>query len=87
MIDVAERDRLDRNLAEAFHKFVLAQVNLHKAKADIAELALKNEPIPEALREAKMDAEWEIDYWPQRLQEIKHEYIQLIKEIKLPVIY
>jgi hypothetical protein len=87
MIDVVERDRLDRNLAEAFRKFVLAQVNLHKAKADIAELALKNEPIPEALRETITDAELDIDYWPQRLQEIKDEYIQLIREIKLPVIY
>lgn len=87
MIDVTERDRLDHDLAEAFRKFVLAQVNLHKAKADIAELTLNNEPIPEALREAITDAEWDIEYWPQRLREIKDEYIQLIKEIELPVIY
>lgn len=87
MIDVIERDRLDSNLAEAFRKFVLAQVNLRKAKSDIAELALNNEPIPETLREAITDAEWDIDYWPQRLQEIKDEYIQLIREIELPVIY
>ena len=87
MIDVAERERLELNMNEAFREYIRAQVNLRKAKSDIAELALKNEPIPETLREAKMDAERDMEYWPERLQEIKVEYIQLIREIKLPVIY
>jgi len=87
MIDVTERDRLDSNLAEAYREYIRAQVNLRNATYEIAELALKNEPIPEALREAITDAELDIDYWPHRLQEIKDEYIQLIREINLPVIY
>ena len=87
MIDVAERERLELNMNEAYREYIRAQVNLRKAKSDIAELALKNEPIPETLREAKMDAERDMEYWPERLQEIKVEYIQLIKEIELPVIY
>lgn len=87
MIDVAERDRLDRNLAEAFLEYVRAQVNMREALKEAAQRGLKNEPIPEALREAMTDAEWSLDYWPQRLQEIKHEYIQLIREIELPVVY
>ena len=87
MTDATERERLELNMNEAFREYIRAQVNLRKAKSDIAELALKNEPIPETLREAKMDAEWDIDYWPERLQEIKVEYIQLIREINLPVIY
>lgn len=87
MIDVAERDRLELNMNEAFREYIRAQVNLRIAEYNIAELALKNEPIPEALRETITDAEWDIDYWPRRLREIKDEYIQLIREIELPVIY
>lgn len=87
MIDVAERERLELNMNEAFREYIRAQVNLRIAKYNIAELALNNEPIPEALREAKMDAERDMEYWPERLQEIKDEYIQLIKEIELPVVY
>lgn len=87
MIDVVERDRLELNMDEAFREYVRAQVNLRKALHEVAELALKNEPIPEALRETITDAEWDIDYWPRRLREIKDEYIQLIREIELPVIY
>lgn len=87
MIDVAERDRLDHNIGEAFREYVRAQVNMREALKEAAQHGLKNEPIPEALREAMTDAEWSLDYWPRRLREIKHEYIQLIKEIELPVVY
>ncbi len=87
MLDVVERERLELNMNEAFCEYIRAQVNLRIAKYKIAELALNNEPIPEALREEKMDAERDMEYWPERLQEIKVEYIQLIREIKLPVIY
>lgn len=87
MIDVAERERLELNMNEAFREYIRAQVNLRIAEYKIAELALNNEPVTQKLREAKMDAERDMEYWPERLQEIKVEYIQLIREIKLPVIY
>ena len=87
MIDVVERDRLELNMDEAFREYVRAQVNMREALKEAAQRGLKNEPIPEALREAMTDAEWSLYYWPQRLQEIKVEYIQLIREIELPVVY
>lgn len=87
MIDVAERERLELNMNEAFCEYIQAQVDLRIAKYKIAELALNNEPVTQKLREAKMDAERDMEYWTERLQEIKVEYIQLIREIKLPVIY
>ena len=86
MIDTRTREKLEFDMAEAIREHGRAQVNLREATYEVAKLALKNEPIPQDLRDKISEAEWDLEYWPQRLAEVKKEYIQLIKDIEIPAV-
>ena len=87
MIDTRTREKLEFDIAEAIREHGRAQVNLREAIYEVAKLALKNEPIPQDLRDKISEAEWDLEYWPQRLAEVKEEYIQLIEDVEIPAVY
>lgn len=84
MIDTRTRENLEFGISQALREHDKAQFKFNLHRHQIVELALKNEPVPQDLRDEINQAQWNMEYWRESLKEKKEKYIQLIKDIEIP---
>lgn len=84
MIDRNYVAHLEREMEDCFRGYSRA-LNNRKAAVDRAMIcAMKDEPIPFEIKANIVDADWDIDYYPRYLAELKAKYIEMIETINLP---
>lgn len=83
MINTQKREKFEYEMTMCVREHSKAQAVWREVRDRIADLALQSQPIPEELRTQLDEAAWAINYYPNYLESLKNDYIEMIKSINV----
>lgn len=84
MINRRKLEKFDREIEECFREHGKANSLLQSKMAEVAQLALSGKEITDDIKESIDGAKWTIDFYANRLEELKENMKNLIGNISLP---
>ena len=84
MFNYSKCRKLEDQIERCLREYSKAQAQKRVLRNKIADLALEGKEISEDLRKKLNDVDWDLEYFPTRLNEIKVEYINLINQVDIP---